>query len=524
MGLEHNSGIGENMRKTDVSIDRNRESDLGKMSEWMNNARSAQTRWALLPFKTKKRYILKLRDKLIEHADSISDAVSISSGKTRMDALATEVVACAMSADFYAKNARHILKPERIPMSNIFFFNKRNIAEREPLGVVGIISPWNYPLSIPFGEVVMGLMAGNAIMLKVSTTTTSVGYVIQDLLMETELPAGLFQLVTGPGTSIVDSFLANGIDKIFFTGSTYTGKLIAQKAAEKLTPVSLELGGKDAMIVLPDADLERATNGAAWAGYSNAGQSCGSVERVYVHSSVYQKFIELLSKKTEALRFGKDENFEIDVGSMTTVAQWETVDRQVKEALQKGAKIEACSGHGTKVEGKYFPPTLLTGVNHSMAIMREETFGPIIPVMPFDTIEEAIRLANDSDFGLTASIWTRDIRSGKQLARKIQAGVITINDHLYTHGQPETPWGGRKKSGIGFTHSKFGLWEMTKLKLINWDVIPAKRDAWWFPYDRNAYNGMKAGLKFLYPHSLADIIGGLFKALPYIVKKMFTRF
>jgi succinate-semialdehyde dehydrogenase/glutarate-semialdehyde dehydrogenase len=350
-----------------------------------------------------------------------------------------------------------------------------------------------------------------------------VGLEIVKIMSRGDLPEGLFHLLIGPGRGTADAMLKSGIDKIFFTGSTATGRELMQKAARHLTPVSLELGGKDAMIVLPDADLERAANGAAWAGYSNAGQSCGSVERLYVHESVHDRFMGLLAEKTLAMRFGPDKDFNVEMGSMTTRDQWETVNRQVKSALKKGARIVAQSKKGAVVSGSFYPPILMTGVDHSMEIMREETFGPVIPVMKFKNVEEAVRMANDSPMGLTASVWTRNTRLGMKIARELQAGVTTVNDHLYTHGQPETPWGGWKNSGIGFTHSSLGLLEMSRAKLVNWDILPSRRNVWWFPYDRNTYNGMKATLRFAFPRSAADLFIGGMRVSIFIMKKMFTK-
>ncbi len=508
---------------TGKELGRIKNTDLSKMPTMIDKARKAQTIWASYNYRERKKRVLKIRDYIVMHADRIASVVSLNSGKTRIDAMATEVIPCALSAEWYAKNARKALKPVKLASSSIIFFNKRNVIERFPLGVVGIVSPWNYPLSIPLGEVIMGLMAGNAIILKVSASTTMVGLEIAKIIQSGDLPNGLFQLVIGPGSDIVDAMLDRGIDKIFFTGSTSTGRELMQKAAAHLTPASLELGGKDAMIVLPDADLERATSGAAWAGYQNAGQSCGGVERLYVHETVYDSFMELLSKKTRAIRYGQDKDFNVEMGSMTTKEQWETVDRQVKNALKKGARIIAKSDRGAMVTGSFYPPLLIADVNHSMDLMREETFGPVIPVMKFKTTAEAIQLANDSTMGLTASIWTKNIKLGKKIARDLHAGVITINDHLYTHGQPETPWGGWKNSGIGFTHSRLGLMEMTRPKLVNWDILPSRRNVWWFPYDKETYDRLKATLRFVFPRTSGDVLIGMFTVSLFIIKKMFTK-
>ncbi len=512
--VSYNPATGETLGRTPNT-------DLNAMPGIMARAREAQKLWADTSFWERKKRVLAIRDYIVSHADEIAEVVSADSGKTRIDALATEVIPCAISADWYAKHAGRVLARKRIPSSSVIFMNKRNELRRYPIGVVGIISPWNYPLSIPFGEVIMGLMAGNAVLLKVSAATLMVGLEIEKILQSGGLPEGLFRLIAGPGGRVLDSMLENGADKIFFTGSTATGKEVMEKAARYLTPVSLELGGKDAMIVLADADLERAANGAAWAGFQNAGQSCGAVERVYVHESVYDRFMKLMGEKTGAIRFRGGNDFADDMGSMTTKEQWEKVDEHVQDALKKGARIAAQSVLGEKTRGSYFPPILLADVNHSMKIMTEETFGPVLPVMRFTTVDEAVALANDSDMGLTASVWTRSNRLGRQVADRLQAGVVTINDHLYTHGQPETPWSGWKRSGIGYTHSELGLMEMSRVKLVNWDLLPSRRNIWWFPYDITTYERLRDTLRMIFPRNPLHLLGGL-RVLSFMMRKMFT--
>ncbi|MBM4363206.1 MAG: aldehyde dehydrogenase family protein, partial [Deltaproteobacteria bacterium] len=464
-----------------------------------------------------------MRDYIVAHAEELAEIVSRENGKTRMDALVTEVIPSALAADWYGKHAEEALRPRKLPTGSMLFFNKRNQLHRVPLGVVGIISPWNYPLSIPFGEVVMGLMAGNAILLKVAAATITVGQAIERIVAAGGLPAGLFHHIVGSGGKVSSGFFENGVDKLFFTGSVPTGKQLMAQAARTLTPVSLELGGKDPAIVLADADLERATNGIAWAGYQNAGQSCGGVERVYVHSSIYQPFVDLLAAKTRALRHGKDRDFDVDMGAMTTEDQLATVRRQVDDAVARGARIVAQSTAAAPAPAGYFyPATLMVDVDHTMDLMREETFGPVIPVMKFDQVEEAIRLANDSSMALTSSVWTRDLAEGQRIARLLASGVTTINDHLYTHGQSETPWGGWKESGIGRTHSALGLDEMTQPKVINWDLAPAPRNPWWFPFDRAAYGTMLAALRVAYPASVGGFLRDLGAVSRVMLKRMYS--
>jgi len=498
--------------------------DMTKMPEIFKAARAAQRTWAEMSINARARHMLKMRDYIVAHAEELATVVSQENGKLRTDALATEVIPCALAAQWYAKNAKHALAPKKVPMGSILFANKRNELHRIPLGVVGIISPWNYPLSIPFGEVVMGLMAGNAVLLKVAAATIGVGEAIERIVAAGELPAGLFHHIVGSGGRVSQSMFDNRVDKLFFTGSVPTGKQLMAAAAKTLTPLSLELGGKDPMVVLEDADLERAANGAAWAGYQNAGQSCGGVERVYVHEAVYDKFVALLADKTRALRHGPERGrCDVDMGAMTTEEQMKTVSKQVDAAVAAGAKIIAQSSvTESDTKGYFYPATLMTHVDHSMEIMREETFGPVVPVMKFSTIEQALELANDSTMALTSSVWTTNLARGKEIACRLHSGVTTINDHLYTHGMSETPWGGWKESGMGRTHSALGLDEMTQAKLVNWDLLPVKRNLWWYPFDQNTYDGMLSALRMRYPTSFGGFISDSIKVTKLALSKMFS--
>ena len=396
-----NPATGEQLKSvtsTDLS-----EENLTKI---FTTARQAQSQWAELSFKERAKFIQKIKKVFVEHQEEAAEIVSITNGKTKVDAIQTEVVPSILACDWYSSNSEKILKRQKIPNGSILFLNKASYIEYVPVGVVGIISPWNYPLTIPFGETIMGLMAGNAIILKVATQSVLVGEFIEKVIKESGLPNGLFTHVVASGSAFSTALLRHSVDKIFFTGSVDVGKQLMKQAADTLTPLSLELGGKDPMIVCADADLERATNCAAWAGYQNAGQSCGGVERVYVHSSIYDKFVELLAAKTRALRHGNSTNPDkIDIGSLTTAAQLKLVTAHVDEAVRDGARIVAQSQTvGDVSNGFFYPATLVVNVNHKMRLMTQETFGPVIPVMSFESIDEAIALANDSDLALTSSV------------------------------------------------------------------------------------------------------------------------
>jgi len=496
------------------------EDRVDDLADLLKKARAAQKGWATASFKERARHVLAIRDTIVDQADRISETISRDNGKTRLDALSTEVLPAAMAATYYAKKAGKFLKPKKIETGNILFFNKKSHIEHVPFGVIGIISPWNYPFAIPFHEIAMALMAGNAVLLKIATQTQEVAQLIREVVGAGNLPEGLFHLVNIPGHLAGQGFIDAGVDKIFFTGSVPVGKKLMAMAAPKLLPLSLELGGNDPMIVCRDANLHRAAAGAAWAGYSNAGQSCGGVERIYVEKEVYPEFIALLGKITESLTYGADTDWSVEVGSITTKAQLETIREHVEDALAKGAKNSYFS---KKLKGNshglFFPPTVLENVDDSMMTMRLETFGPIVAVAKVENIEEAIEKANRSNLGLTASVWTRNRKKARRIASRLEAGTVSINDHLMSHGLAETPWGGFKESGLGRTHGSIGLEEMTQTRVVVDDSLPfVQKNMWWYPHNRSIYDGLMGGLHFLYGKNLAFRLKGLRKLVPVFMR------
>jgi acyl-CoA reductase-like NAD-dependent aldehyde dehydrogenase len=477
-------------------------------------ARDAQPEWAALPVKVRVKFLKRIQDYILENADELADIISRDNGKTRTDAMATEVLPAALALDYYCRKAKSFLKGRYILPGSILLANKISKILRVPYGVVGIISPWNYPFAIPFSEIVMALLAGNAVVVKVASQTQWVGQGLLKCIEAAELPNGIFAYLNLPGHEAGKAFLGAGMDKLFFTGSVSVGKRLMARAAETLTPLVLELGGNDPMLVCPDADLDRAASGAVWAGLQNCGQSCGGVERIYVHATVYQSFLDRLAKQVRTLRIGYDTNFHMDLGAMTTTKQMAEVHRQVQAALDNGAKIYATAEPPADLGGNFLPALVLTEVNHHMDIMRLETFGPVLCVMKVTDMEEAVQLANDSDLGLTASVWSRNWGQAAQLARRIKAGVVTINDHLMSHGLSETPWGGFKQSGIGRTHGAIGMAEMTHAQCIVHDILPkAKKNFWWHPHGPDVYKGLRGILDLLYGKSLGQRWMGLKKLL-----------
>jgi acyl-CoA reductase-like NAD-dependent aldehyde dehydrogenase len=481
-------------------------------------ARKAQPIWAQLPVKQRAKKIQKIGEYITDNADKISETIANDNGKVRIDALASEVLPAVISVCYYCKKAPQFLREKSISPSSLFLFYKRSKIVRVPWGVIAVISPWNYPFSIPFMEVIMGLLAGNAVILKTATETQMVGQTLKDCFAAAELPKGIFSYVNISGKIAGETFLAHGIDKLFFTGSTNVGKSLMAKAAETLTPLNLELGGNDAMLVCPDADLDRATSGALWAGFHNGGQSCGGVERIYVHEDIYVRFLALLKKRIENLRVGHDINFDVDLGAMTTKEQIETVEAHIQEAISKGAKLFAQS---PLIDNPKFqnlmPAMILTDVDHNMSIMREETFGPVVAVKKVTNMEEAIDLANDSCFGLTGSVWSKNKKKAETYGRKIKAGAITINDHLMSHGLAETPWGGFKQSGIGRCHGEIGFDEMTQTQVIVQDIFHfLKKQFWWYHYSKSVYTGLRGVLDLFYAKKILKRISGLFAAIKLI--------
>ena len=451
------------------------------LPEIFERARAAQQEWSARPLAERCAMLRRLRDAIYARRDEIAEVISRETGKPRIEAIFAEILLALDTTDFLARQAPRWLRPERIPHHNLALKAKSGWIEFHPQGVVAIISPWNYPFSIPIAQLVPALVTGNAVLLKPSELTPWSGALVGELVEQAGFPAGLVQILQGagdPGAAIIEA----GPDKVFFTGSVATGRRIAEACGRKLIPSVLELGGKDAMIVLADANLDIASSAAVWGGFTNCGQACLSVERIYAEQSIAERFTQLCVEKTEKLRPGPPTDPDAEIGPMIRLRQLEKVEDQLHEARERGAEILTGGNRRPDLGPNFLQPAVVTHVDHSMQLMREETFGPVIAIQPVASADEAIHLANDSPFGLSASVWTSDSRRGWEVASRVRAGSVMVNDVASYYGVCEAPHGGPGASGWGRTHSRLGLLEMVQVKYIDVDRLPRIAKSWWFGY------------------------------------------
>lgn len=466
-----------------------------EVKQAVTRARRAQEAWGALPVAERAARVLRFRDAIVDRADEVIDLLSRECGKPKHEALLHEVMVVADIATYFAKNADRILAPRQLDLH--LMKHRKSYVHFMPRGVVGVISPWNYPFQLPLRDVMTALIAGNAAVLKPSEVTPLVALKAKEIWDGAGLPEDVFQVVTGygpTGAALIDA----GIQFLVFTGGVSTGKRVAAACGERLIPCVMELGGKAPLLACSDAEIERTARAITFGGFSNCGQVCISVERVYAHRDVHDKLLERVVELTRELRQGDPAKDFVDVGAMIFAPQIEIVEKHIADAVEKGAVVRT-GGKRAPGRGQFFEPTVLANCDHTMSVMREEIFGPIVPFMKVSSEEEAVRLANESHLGLNAYVFSADREHGKRLAERVEAGSVLVNDVLSNGGTVEAPFGGIKQSGFGRAMGDDALREMCDARHISVDRVGmGDKDPLWFPFTEKSYGWFKKGMRVLF--------------------------
>jgi len=466
------------------------EATAGEVQDAVARGRRAFQAWRKRPVNERLRSLRQLRSAIVERLDEVVERVVATTGKPDLDALTGDVYTVLDFIAYHEQHAAEVLARESRP-GHLLSPRSEFAVQYEPLGVIGVLSPWNYPLQLAMLPMVTALAAGSVVVLKPSEVTPSIGVLIAELCADAALPEHVVQVVQG-GPAVGQALVAARPDKVFFTGSVSTGKKIMAAAAAHLTPIELELGGKDPMLVFADAPFERAVNAATYGAFVNAGQACISVERVYVERPLYERFVAATTEAALALRVGTGRN--VELGPIIRAEQCSVIERHLDDALAKGARLTTPRAR----QGRQFGPLVLRDVNHEMLVMTEETFGPVLPIMPFESEADGIRLANDSIYGLNASVWTKDRERGRRVASELVTGSCAINDVLKNVANPRLPFGGERQSGLGRYHGPEGLRAFSRTKAVMHHHGNARAEMNWFPYRPSSYEIVKSSMIALF--------------------------
>lgn len=458
-------------------------SSTSEIKEKIQKAKTAFSLWSSLPFEKRITYLQKIYELIIQDRQGIAITISKNNGKPLAESYLTEIASTLQIMEYHIKNGAELLSEKNIHLG-ILYPAKKSFISYVPYGTIGIIEPWNYPFYLPFSAITKTLLGGNTFIFKGASAVSVVGKLIEEICLKAELPDGVANFIYGDG-SAAETLISSEIDKVVFTGSAEVGKKIAEVCGKKLLPVSLELGGKDPAIVFKNCNLDYACGGILWGALSNSGQACASIERVYVQSEIYAEFLGKITNMAKNLKVGDPFDDETDIGPLINEEQVKKIEDHILDAIDKGAILH-CGGKRLSTSGFYFEPAVLSNVNHSMKVMKEETFGPVIPVMKFDSVEEAVYLANDTHYGLAASIWISETENIKKIAGKLNSGTVWVNDSLFLQAHPKCPWQGYKDSGYG----SCSIYDFVRVKHISLDqgYIPSlhPKSFWWYPYKGKA--------------------------------------
>jgi succinate-semialdehyde dehydrogenase/glutarate-semialdehyde dehydrogenase len=492
--------------------------------EISKKAQEVFRKWSATTIDERLKLLKDARDILYREKDEIAKLITLENGKPILESYSMEIFPTLDLFEFHIKNARKILKPRKVRSQIPLFWLKRNYIHFEPLGVVAVISPWNYPLLLPIAPIISALVAGNCVIFKPSEYTSLIGLKIYEIFKEAGFPDGVFNIVVGFG-DVGEALVNSHIDKISFTGSTKTGRIIMQNAGKKPIPVTLELGGKDPMIVFDDVDIDLVSSSAVWGAFANAGQTCVSVEVCYVQEKIFDDFVEKVVEKTKNLKIGNGLDPDVEIGPINNERQLMIIEKQIEDAISKGAKILTGGKriypkdkNGNELKGYFFEPTVITDVDNSMLLMREETFGPVLPIVKFKDEDEVIEMANSSEYGLSASVWTKDKKRAKRIVEKIKSGSVLVNECVVHYGDAKAPCGGVKSSGFGRVHSEFGIYDMVNVKFESFDFVSPYR-LWWFGYDEELLVTIKDAISFLYSPSLFQRLKSSLFLVPNLFRK-----